>query len=90
MDIIEVWQSRTRVFKVIFSECGHTFVMNMTFSHTLSPSGRTYSRIVKDIADNIAPAQREEIAAFLTNSAKEAREEERRNSEAKSTVVRRS
>lgn len=71
-------------------ECGHTFVMNMTFSHTLSPSGRTYSRIVKDIADNIAPAQREEIAAFLTNSVKEAWEEERRNSETKSTVVRRS
>jgi hypothetical protein len=90
MDIIEVWQSRARVFKVIFPECGHTFVMNMTFSHTLSPSGRTYSRIVKDIADNIAPAQREEIAAFLTNSAKEAREGERSNGEAKSTVVHRS
>lgn len=64
--------------------------MNMTFSHTLSPSSVTYCLIVKDNADNLASAQREEIAAFLTYSTKEAREGEQSNSKAKSTVVRRS
>lgn len=68
-------------------ECGHTFVMNLTFSHTLSPSAMTHYRIVKDIADSIHPDQRESLAAFLTTSVKEARQAERVKEGTKSVIV---
>jgi len=68
-------------------ECGHTFVMNLTFSHTLSPSALTHGRMVKDIADSIHPDQREAAAAFLNRSAKEAKEMERAKDETKSVIV---
>lgn len=68
-------------------ECGHTFVMNLTFSHTLSPSAMTHGRMVKDIADSIHPHQREAAAAFLSRTAKEARETERQNGETNSVII---
>src|SRR5471030_580903 len=68
-------------------ECGHTFVMNMMFSHTLSPSAMTHGRMVKDIADSIHPDQREVAAAFLNRSAKEARETERQNGEINGVII---
>lgn len=39
-------------------ECGHTFVVNMTFSHTLSPSALTGEKVVKAMLDMMTPEQR--------------------------------
>lgn len=40
-------------------ECGHTFVVNMTFSHTLSPSALTSDRAIKSLIDMMSPGQRQ-------------------------------
>ena len=32
-------------------ECGHTFVMNLTFSHTLSPSAKTGDQLLQAVID---------------------------------------
>lgn len=40
-------------------ECGHTFVVNMTFSHTLSPSALTSDRAIKTLIDMMSPEQRQ-------------------------------
>ncbi len=39
-------------------ECGHTFVVNMTFSHTLSPSALTGAKVIKTMIDMMTPEQR--------------------------------
>lgn len=39
-------------------ECGHTFVVNMTFSHTLSPSALTGAKAVKTMIDMMTPDQK--------------------------------
>ncbi|GKW16396.1 hypothetical protein PEC301937_23450 [Pectobacterium carotovorum subsp. carotovorum] len=46
-------------------ECGHTFVMNMTFSHTLSPSAKTHGHVIKSVIDGIAPDKRKEMIDML-------------------------
>ena len=38
-------------------ECGHTFVANLSFSHTLSPSARTSSALVTELARAMNPTQ---------------------------------
>lgn len=40
-------------------ECGHTFVVNMTFSHTLSPSALTSDRAIRTLIDLMSPGQRQ-------------------------------
>ncbi|ENR8890346.1 MULTISPECIES: ogr/Delta-like zinc finger family protein [Citrobacter] len=40
-------------------ECGHTFVMNLTFSHTLSPSAKTGDAMVQKILGALSPDQRQ-------------------------------
>ncbi|EOC9731190.1 ogr/Delta-like zinc finger family protein [Enterobacter kobei] len=40
-------------------ECGHTFVFNASFSHTLSPSGLTGNRLVKFLIDRLKPEERQ-------------------------------
>ncbi|EKM5717658.1 ogr/Delta-like zinc finger family protein [Enterobacter cloacae] len=40
-------------------ECGHTFVMNLTFSHTLSPSAKTGDVIVQPLLNHLSPAQKQ-------------------------------
>ncbi|EAB5655717.1 ogr/Delta-like zinc finger family protein [Salmonella enterica subsp. enterica serovar Durham] len=40
-------------------ECGHTFVVNMTFSHTLSPSALSSDRAIKTLIDLMSPGQRQ-------------------------------
>lgn len=40
-------------------ECGHTFVMNMTFSHTLSPSAKTGDKLLQTVINNLSPDQRQ-------------------------------
>ena len=39
-------------------ECGHTFVVNMTLSHTLSPSALTGAKAVKTMIDMMTPDQK--------------------------------
>ncbi|HFS3063639.1 TPA: ogr/Delta-like zinc finger family protein, partial [Escherichia coli] len=48
-------------------ECGHTFVMNMTFSHTLSPSALTGEKAVKTMIDMMTPEQKTMIKELLQN-----------------------
>lgn len=40
-------------------ECGHTFVFNVSFSHTLSPSGLTGNKLVKFLIDRLKPEERQ-------------------------------
>lgn len=40
-------------------ECGHTFVFNASFSHTLSPSGLTGNKLVKFLIDRLKPEERQ-------------------------------
>lgn len=47
-------------------ECGHTFVMNLTFSHTLSPSSKTTSQLAFEIVKALAPDQRQELKQQLS------------------------
>ena len=47
-------------------ECGHTFVFNATFSHSLSPSGLTGNKLVKFLIDQLKPDERQ-LALNLLN-----------------------
>ncbi|BEM82125.1 transcriptional regulator [Serratia marcescens] len=40
-------------------ECGHTFVFNATFSHSLSPSGLTGNKLVKALLERLKPDERQ-------------------------------
>ncbi|HFJ4332302.1 ogr/Delta-like zinc finger family protein [Serratia liquefaciens] len=40
-------------------ECGHTFVMNLTFSHTISPSARTGSSLVRSLLSLLRPEEKQ-------------------------------
>lgn len=42
-------------------ECGHTFVMNLSFAHTLSPSAKTTSQIAFDLVKALPPEKRQEL-----------------------------
>ncbi|WP_025822481.1 ogr/Delta-like zinc finger family protein [Shewanella marina] len=46
-------------------ECGHTFVANLTFSHTLSPSAKTTTALVSELAKALSPAQRKQLQQEL-------------------------
>lgn len=46
-------------------ECGHTFVMNLTFSHTLSPSAKTGQFLKQTIINMTDPEQLKQIALDL-------------------------
>ncbi|SFC49268.1 ogr/Delta-like zinc finger family protein [Pragia fontium] len=50
-------------------ECGHTFVMNVSFSHTLSPSAKSKNRIVKDLISWLTPDQKQMALDLLNNPA---------------------
>ena len=43
--------------------CGHTFVMNLSFSHTLSPSGKQAKQMVLDLIRALPEAERRELMA---------------------------
>jgi len=47
-------------------ECGHTFVMNLSFSHTLSPSAKTTSQLAFEMVKALAPDQRQELKQQLS------------------------
>ena len=40
-------------------ECGHTFVMNLTFSHTLSHSAKTGNMLIQQIVNSMSPEQKQ-------------------------------
>ncbi|WP_035890740.1 ogr/Delta-like zinc finger family protein [Siccibacter colletis] len=40
-------------------ECGHTFVMNLTFSHTLSPSAKTGDAMLQQLLSTMSPDQKQ-------------------------------
>ena len=40
-------------------ECGHTFVFNVSFSHTLSPSGLSGNKLVKALLERLKPDERQ-------------------------------
>lgn len=40
-------------------ECGHTYVMNLTFSHTLSPSALAGDRLIRELVGQLSPEQRQ-------------------------------
>lgn len=42
-------------------ECGHTFVMNLSFSHTLSPSAKTTSQLAFNLVKALPPEQRQQL-----------------------------
>ncbi|NOI15793.1 MAG: ogr/Delta-like zinc finger family protein [Gammaproteobacteria bacterium] len=47
-------------------ECGHTFVMNLSYSHTLSPSAKTTSQLAFNMVKALAPEQRAELQQQLS------------------------
>ncbi|MBD8163708.1 ogr/Delta-like zinc finger family protein [Erwinia persicina] len=50
-------------------ECGHTFVMTQTFSHTISPSALGRGNLYKALVDAVKPEDREMIIAMLQGAA---------------------
>lgn len=46
-------------------ECGHTFVVTVSFSHTLSPSAKTASEVVAALARSLSPEQRKKLQQEL-------------------------
>lgn len=49
-------------------ECGHTFVVNITFSHTLSPSALSSDRAIKTLIDMMSPEQKQKTLCLLLPS----------------------
>ncbi|PTP17210.1 hypothetical protein CWO27_01395 [Vibrio sp. 10N.286.51.C3] len=47
--------------RVVCPECGHSFVMNLAFTHTLSPSDKTTSQLVFEMIKALASDQRQEL-----------------------------
>lgn len=46
-------------------ECGHTFVANVSFSHTLSPSAKSSSQLVKQLVNAMSPDHRLQLQREL-------------------------
>ncbi|AUI87688.1 transcriptional regulator [Vibrio azureus] len=47
-------------------ECGHTFVMNLSFSHTLSPSAKTTTQMAFNLVKALGPEQKKELKNQLS------------------------
>ncbi|RTF40771.1 ogr/Delta-like zinc finger family protein [Serratia marcescens] len=46
-------------------ECGHRFVANVTFSHTLCPSALTDGQMIQSLLKGITPEQRADTIGWL-------------------------
>jgi len=46
-------------------ECGHTFVMNLTFSHTISPSAKTGDQLIQQVLSGMSPEQKQMTLKLL-------------------------
>ncbi|RWX55777.1 ogr/Delta-like zinc finger family protein [Photobacterium chitinilyticum] len=42
-------------------ECGHSFVMNLSFSHTLSPSAKNTTELVTALVNSMSPEKAKEL-----------------------------
>ena len=67
-----VWKDKT--FSDVYLacsevECGHTFVMNLTFSHTLSPSAKTGDYLLKNLLGGLTGKQRQMALDLLQTPA---------------------
>lgn len=51
-------------------ECSHSFVMNLTFDHTISPSALTNNRLVKYLAEHLPPADHQMVLDLLAGRAR--------------------
>ncbi|NRB66306.1 MULTISPECIES: ogr/Delta-like zinc finger family protein [Vibrio] len=47
-------------------ECGHTFVMNLSYSHTLSPSAKTTDQLAINLVRAMSPEKRAALQEQLT------------------------
>ncbi len=47
-------------------ECGHTFVAELSFSHTLTPSAKTSSAIITELCKALPPEQRQQLQQELS------------------------
>jgi|SRR5471030_473687 len=50
-------------------ECGHTFVMNMTFSHTISPSAKSQGSLFKGLVDSLKGEDKQLLLSLLQQTA---------------------
>jgi hypothetical protein len=50
-------------------ECGHTFVMNVTFSHTISPGAKNKENMLKNLVSSINGEDRQTLMELLKTSA---------------------
>ncbi|WP_340617196.1 ogr/Delta-like zinc finger family protein [Xenorhabdus entomophaga] len=50
-------------------ECGHTFVMKLTFSHTISPSAKTGDILLRNVINNLSSQQRQMALDLLQANA---------------------
>ncbi|WP_338725682.1 ogr/Delta-like zinc finger family protein [Shewanella baltica] len=46
-------------------ECGHTFVTNVSFSHTLNPSAKNTTELAMALVKALSPEQRRELQREL-------------------------
>ncbi|GME29667.1 MULTISPECIES: ogr/Delta-like zinc finger family protein [unclassified Pantoea] len=46
-------------------ECGHTFVMNVSFSHTISPSALVGDGRVRELLNALGQDERKQVLALL-------------------------
>lgn len=49
-------------------ECGHTFVMNLTFSHTISPSAKKGDLLLQQVISSMSPHQKQIALELLQTS----------------------
>ena len=61
-DIADIYCACTDV------ECAHTFVMNMTFSHTISPSAKTGDMLLQQVISSMSPQQKQIALDLLQSS----------------------
>ena len=47
-------------------ECGHSFVMNLSYSHTLSPSAKSTNQLVFDLISSLQPEQQRQLKEQLS------------------------
>lgn len=49
-------------------ECGHTFVMNLTFSHTISPGAKTGELLIHKVISGMSEEQKQLTLKLLQAS----------------------
>ncbi|MDI9768616.1 ogr/Delta-like zinc finger family protein (plasmid) [Pantoea dispersa] len=49
-------------------ECGHTFVMNLTFSHTISPSAKKGDLLIQQVISSMSAEQKQLTLKLLQAS----------------------